>query len=226
MTKDITGQRFGRLIALEYIGRRKRGIKKKYTVPIWKCQCDCGNICEIPLSQLTSGNTKSCGCIHAEQLRKRNQENALYPKEDRRIVRIWRAMIRRCENSDDSAYDVYGGRGISVCEEWHDFFVFRDWARANGYSDNKSIDRIDYNGNYCPENCRWCTQQEQCNNTRANKYLEYHGRTQTLSEWCRELNLNYFRTKARINYLHWTVEEAFEEGLYSQVNIARKKGQR
>lgn len=211
MTKDITGQRFGRLVALEYIGKRNVGVKKKYTVPIWKCQCDCGNICEVSLYQLTSGSTKSCGCLKRDKIRERNRANTSYPEEDKRIARIWRAMIHRCENSGDGAYDTYGGRGISVCEEWHDFCVFREWARTNGYDDNKSIDRIDYNGNYCPENCRWCTHQEQCNNTRANKYLEYNGKTQTLAEWCRELNLNYSRTKTRLNRLHWTIEKAFEE---------------
>lgn len=132
-------------------------------------------------------------------------------------------MCYRCYNKIDESYINYGGRGIKVCDEWlNDYFSFRNWAIDNGYSDNLSIDRIDVNGNYEPSNCRWATDKEQGNNKRNNKMIEYKGEVKTLSEWCDELGLEYFRTKARLNTCNMTPEQAFElpkQVLKRKVNI-------
>lgn len=210
---DLVGQKFGRLTVLEDLGVLEYG--KRY----WKCVCDCGNVIPILHGNLISGNKQSCGCLHREQLIARNKRSGSRNGDSQnpkyaRIYRIWNAMHHRCESTNDVHYKNYGGRGIKVCEEWNDWTTFRDWAINNGYDDELTIDRIDYDGNYTPLNCRWITQQEQSNNTSANKRLTYHGRTQTLSEWCNELGLIYSRVKARLNTCNYTVEEAFELDRY------------
>lgn len=203
----VLGKRYGRLTPIEYIGRD--GNKKN-----WLCKCDCGNKVILNESSFKSENTNSCGCIHSETLSKRNSETAKYNGEsngeDGRILNIYGAMRDRCYNTNNKKYSDYGGRGINICQEWiDDYFKFKEWSLSNGYNDTLTIDRIDVNGNYEPNNCRWATMKVQANNKRNNKYITYQGRTQTLSQWCEELDLDYFRTKARFNTCHLTPEQAF-----------------
>ena len=203
--KDLTGMRFGRLVVLkesEPTSTNKRN---------WLCQCDCGSIVVKSDHSLRYNGTKSCGCIQKEQLAKRNHENRKWDIKNDRIHRIWGAMKHRCYSENDTHYSNYGGRGIKICDEWlNDFEAFQEWVLSNGYSDNLTIDRIDGDKGYYPENCRWATQKQQANNFSRNKILEYEGEKHTLTEWCEILGLNYGRTKARINACGWTVEEAFE----------------
>lgn len=119
-------------------------------------------------------------------------------------------MLNRCEHTNNKNYNLYGGRRIKVCAEWHKWETFRDWALDNGYKYGLTIDRIDRNGNYEPSNCRWVTMDVQANNKSNNKYITYQGRTQSLAVWCRELELDYFRTKARFNSCGMTPEQVFE----------------
>lgn len=119
-------------------------------------------------------------------------------------------MLNRCEHTNNKNYNLYGGRRIKVCAEWHKWETFRDWALDNGYKYGLTIDRIDRNGNYEPSNCRWVTMDVQVNNKSNNKYITYQGRTQSLADWCRELELDYFRTKARFNSCGMTPEQVFE----------------
>lgn len=143
-----------------------------------------------------------------------------------RLNYIFSAMKKRCYDPNCKAYKSYGGRGITICEEWLNpertviigthvhrvtkgFVAFKEWALNNGYADNLTIDRIDVNGNYSPENCRWATPKEQQNNTRKNLLVTYKGETKTLPQWCEELGINYFRTRNRIFIQHWSVEKAF-----------------
>ena len=134
-------------------------------------------------------------------------------------------MKQRCYNPKRTVYEYYGGRGITICEEWNDrelvpsgiggrcskgWLAFKKWALENGYQDNLTIDRIDPNGNYEPSNCRWVTMKVQSNNLRNNVRLTYKGRTQTIHEWCEELNLNYDRIRDRICRKGWNVAKAFE----------------
>lgn len=207
------GKKFGRLEVLKDVGRRKEKEQDRSTQLFYQCKCDCGKIIEISHNRLSAG-VQSCGCLHSEILAKRNRETAKYngdttnPKY-KRLHQIWNAMKNRCLSPLNKNYEHYGGKGITICEEWLDWFKFKEWALNNGYTDELTIDRIDYNGNYCPENCRWTTWEVQANNTSSNKMIEYEGRTQTLSMWCKELGLDYFRTKARFNVCGMTPEEAF-----------------
>ena len=120
-------------------------------------------------------------------------------------------MKQRCYNPNSNSYHNYGGRGITICNEWlNDPTTFFKWALDNGYSDNLTIDRKDNDKGYSPENCQWTNEIAQHNNTRRNRYIEYKGELHTLAEWCRILNLNYSTIKTRLNVLKWTVEQAFE----------------
>lgn len=155
---DLAGQRFGRLIALCDTGKRRAG------KPLWKCRCDCGKTVEVASGNLVSGNSKSCGCASVEKLMERN---VTHGGSGTRLHRIWDSMKTRCTNPNSKTFKYYGGRGISVCTEWlHDFTAFRDWALANGYRDDLTLDRIDTDGNYGPTNCRWATWHEQRMNQR------------------------------------------------------------
>lgn len=125
-----------------------------------------------------------------------------------RLYRIWRGIINRCENPNRKAYPRYGGRGIKMCDEWRDFINFYDWAIANGYQDNLTIDRIDNNGNYEPLNCRWATVKEQCRNQRTNRLITINGETKCLKEWCEIYKISYKTVHARIHRDNWSVIHA------------------
>lgn len=179
-SQDLTGKRFGRLtvIALDKTVNRKGCF--------WKCKCDCGNETTVLASRLNIGKTKSCGCLKHDNYKDGAEYNNIKYK---RLYSIWAKMRHRCEYEKDVAYESYGGRGITVCKEWHDFNSFKDWALCNGYSDDLTIDRIDNNAGYSPSNCRWADRVQQANNTRSNRLLTYNGKTMTLSEWSRELGI-------------------------------------
>lgn len=155
--RDYTGEKFGKLTAIEFAGRRKTsGGESKRT---WKCACDCGNIITVDASSLSSGNTQSCGC---------ETKARTHGMHKTRIYQIWSDMKIRCRNPDNKFYDRYGGRGISYQESWETFEGFM-LDMEEGYEENLTLDRINPNGNYCKENCRWATQTEQCRNKGMNR---------------------------------------------------------
>lgn len=185
--KDFTGQRFGRIVVLEDTHTRD-----KYRNEIWKCKCDCGKIVFKSSELLRNKNSNSCGCLASELTRIRNRKRLTthgYGNEDR-LHRIWIGIKTRCYNQKDKGYKNYGGRGIKVCNEWkNDFMNFRIWAIANGYRDDLTIDRINNNGNYEPNNCRWATKEEQANNKRNVHLIEYNGKKYSISQLAREIGI-------------------------------------
>lgn len=199
--KDLVGQRFGMLTVIAYVpkGDRKR--------THWLCMCDCGRIKEIEGYPLTTGRIKTCG-----RHPKSGEENPRYKHglTNCRIMKIWTHMKGRCYNSHSKAYKNYGGRGIKVCDEWlHDVKSFEEWSLSHGYAENLSIDRIDVNGDYTPENCRWTDKKTQCNNQRNNHYIIYKGEKLTIAQIAEKYNLNAHRIVCRIS-TGWDEIEAIE----------------
>lgn len=202
--KDISGQKFGRLTAIERVGT-------KHGCSLWKCKCECGETVTVYLSNLTSEKTKSCGCLQKELARKQNTTHNLLKKDGKptRLYKIWRGMRSRCYNQNLSNYKYYGERGIKVCKEWRNSYKeFYQWAQANGYQDNLTIDRIDNNGNYCPENCHWANRAEQSLNKSSNHILTFKGKAQTIKEWADELNIKYGTLRTRVDAYNWSTEKA------------------
>lgn len=178
LPEDLSGQRFGRLIARSIADYRlNNGI-------VWTCICDCGNVKDTRAASLKKGDVKSCGCLSRECMPPNLTTHGMSCYSG---IKTWQAMLRRCNNPADKDYAQYGGRGIKVCNDWLDPRNFaRDMGeRPQGYS----LDRIDTNGDYCPENCRWATPAEQGANKRNNRMLEHAGQTLHMSEWCRRLNV-------------------------------------
>lgn len=198
---DLTGQRFGRLIALYPTEKRvNRHV-------VWHCKCDCGKYKDVDSLSLTQGATTSCGCFAIEMLTKRNTVHGDY---NTRLYRIFSGMISRCKYPSATEYKDYGGRGITVCDEWKEYNNFKQWAMSSGYTDKLTLERNDVNGDYCPENCRWATMDEQRNNKRNSHFLTYNGVTKTMAQWANLLGINYRTLRSRINTLGWSIEDALE----------------
>ena len=161
---DLTGQRFGRLTVIERAGSIHGHVA-------WLCRCDCGNTLTVPSDKLRSRNTQSCGCLQSDIMKEINpQIHTSHGGKGTRLYYIWDSMKARCYNPQRRDFKNYGGRGITVCTEWlNDFAAFRDWALSHGYADNLTIDRIDNDGDYTPENCRWVTITEQNQHKRPRK---------------------------------------------------------
>lgn len=187
---DISGQRFGRLVAVANIVNRG-----------WLCRCDCGAEKILQSGHLREGRIKSCGCATSEFLkapRKHGQANS-------RTWAIWSNVIQRCENPKNRAFPKYGGRGIHVCERWHEFANF--FADMGHPGEGMSLDRRDNDGPYSPENCRWATDIEQARNKSTNRILEIDGVRKSLAEWCELKNVNYQTAHTRLQK-GWTPERA------------------
>lgn len=180
---DLTGQRFGKLTVLEECGRRGGGV-------LWRCRCDCGNITEVRSNHLRRGAVVSCGCYNREKDRTHGQSHTP-------LHHVWQCIKDRCLNENYSHRDTYGGRGITICEEWLDFNAFYDWAMSNGYKEGLTIDRIDNNGGYEPSNCRWADMKTQCRNRRSNVVIECDGEKHCLSEWAEILREPYAKLVSR-----------------------------
>lgn len=210
--KNISGQKFGRLIAIERIGQDEQGIL------LWKCKCECGNEVIVRVSNLINGHTKSCGCLQKEKAAEVNTIHGGTKRENKsRLFVVWCNMKSRCFNEKATGYGYCGARGISVCRKWRESYeVFRKWSLENGYSEDLQIDRIDNERNYKPANCRWITSQKQNNNRRNNRLLTYQGETKTVAEWARKVEIKRGTLSARINRSNWSVKKALETPIGGQ----------
>lgn len=179
---DLIGRRFGRLIVVERLPNKVKG---KSAWSMWRCKCDCGNHTDVLGTSLKNQKTRSCGCLHNESCSANGKKNRTHGLKSTRLYGIWHGMRLRCYTTTNKDYERYGGRGIKVCDEWQSFEPFYQWAMANGYQDALTLDRIDNDGDYCPENCRWATQKEQQNNRRSNRLITHNGETHTIAEWNR-----------------------------------------
>lgn len=163
-------------------------------------------------------------CSMNENLKRVGSQNGNYNHgmTRTRLYRIWQAMKTRCYNQNFTHYKHYGGRGISICDEWlNDFQAFYDWSMSHGYSDDLTIDRIDNDGNYEPSNCRWATKEQQVNNCRHCHYITFNGETHSLSEWSKILNISRAVLNNRINKYGYSVERAFTEPVGTNVGIRK-----
>lgn len=198
-SKDITGIKFGRLTAVCIHHSIKSGC-------YWKCICECGNETVVRASSLLSGDTKSCGCLKKEML-----IHETHGMSGTRLYRIWNGMKDRCINTNSKYKYRYHDRGIKICKEWLDDFInFYNWAMESGYSDELSIDRIDNDKDYSPDNCRWATAKEQANNKGNNILLLFNDEIKTISEWGDELGIKDGTIRARLNR-GWSVEKALSK---------------
>lgn len=168
---------------------------KKRTRLYWKVQCECGNKFDARLERVKGKgrNVKNCGCKHEIP------RHVTHNLSKTRLYTIYRSMVERCENPNSRSWEDYGGRGIQICDEWRqDFKTFYQWALDNGHKDNLTIDRIDNDGNYEPNNCRWVNYTVQARNTRGNRNIKINGETKCLTEWCEVLDVNIHTVKWRI----------------------------
>lgn len=206
---EMIGNKYGKLTVISTVKQDQ----KTYL----KCKCDCGNVIVRPTYLIATNQIKSCGCLKAEAIKKYNSSGmrskgcykdgrSLHP-----LYGTWFQMISRCENPNQNHYDRYGGRGIKVCDEWHDFWQFVKWSdsvggRPKGYT----LDRIDNNGNYEPNNCRWADWRTQTTNKSSNVFIEFEGQTKTVTEWAEFLNFHPHTLQERLKK-GWSVERALTE---------------
>lgn len=222
--KDITGQRFGRLVAIERSPIKSTHIK-------WEFKCDCGTIKSMRATHVIYGASKSCGCLNKELASERFiTNNTKHNLSRSRFFKIWTGMKSRCENVDHTNYKTYGGRGIEVCERWQYFQNFVDdmyveylnHAKVHGEK-NTTIDRIDNSIGYNKENCRWLTKREQSNNRRNNRIVEFNGECDTVSNMARKYGFPVPLINDRLRH-GFSVERAFTQPIqYKKTSPKRER---
>ena len=203
--QDLTGMRFGRLVAIEPVGQAKnRSV-------LWRCKCDCGGERIVTQGNLHMGSVRSCGCLRKESMQRAQKMTITHGESRTRLYNIWHGAIDRCEREGAYGFKNYGARGIDVYGPWkEDFKAFKKWALENGYADDLQIDRIDTNKGYSPDNCRWVTRTENGNNKRNNVIRTYHGVTDTLANLCRMFGKSYHLVQQRV-LKGMSIEEALEK---------------
>ena len=191
---DISGKRFHKLKAIKVVGYDKQNYE------IWHCKCDCGNTCDVNIKNLVHDHTKSCGCLKMEALLKRSTSHGM---SHTKFYDIYCAIFQRCNNPQNKRYEDYGGRGIKLL--WKSFEEFKDDMYESylehqklNVGRNTTLDRVDNDGDYCKENCKWVTYKKQNRNKRNNHYVTINGKTHIMADWVRILNANYSSVKQKI----------------------------
>ena len=216
MTKrlDLTGQRVGRLTVVEACENYVSKTGRKYSA--WLCRCDCGNYKKVLTINIRQKTVRSCGClakkVHSQSVQKAIKASTKHGDTGSRLYQIWAAMKRRCYNPNTAYYEIYGGRGVTVCESWQNYVPFKEWAYSVGYTDTLTLDRIDCDGDYTPNNCRWISIQEQQRNRRNNRRYEYNGNYYTVQEIAAMTGLKPRTVQGRIEQ-GWPIEKVIETPL-------------
>lgn len=207
--KNLVGMKFG---MLSVISRAEDNIGNDgKNVIMWNCVCECGNKTIVDGRSLKKGHTKSCGCLQGEH---HNDSSHILGKT--RLYRIWTNMKQRCYNPNNSNFKNYGAKGVTICEEWKNSYTkFKEWATNNGYNDTLTVDRINVNDNYYPENCRWISLREQENNKSVNHFITFNGETLTLAEWNRKLGFKRGVLEYRLKK-GWDIEKAITTPLMNR----------
>jgi hypothetical protein len=190
--EDLTGRIYGRLTVLGYDHTDARWHS------YWLCECSCPDHTRIIVRRcyLINGSTTSCGCVRKEKSKERA---TIHGCSKEPLYTTWYNMIQRCENKNHERYADYGGRNIDVCEEWHDPSCFISWAKNSGYDDDLTLDRINNDCGYSPNNCRWTDRITQGANKRNNHYVEYGGEKRTIAQWAKLFGVRYKILWQRIN---------------------------
>lgn len=206
MIQDLSGKRFGMWTVVSRA--EDKIIVGNRHIRHWNCICDCGTERVVQEQSLTSGKSTGCGCRRMQKMHEAARIcKTTHGMTDTRLYRIHRHIINRCTNPNDISYKNYGARGIKICDEWLSFESFATWAMNNGYSDSLTIDRIDHNGDYTPDNCRWATVKEQNYNKRSLQIYEYKGEKHCIAEWAEIFHMNYKKLWKRL-HSGWDIEKA------------------
>lgn len=209
--EDITGQVFGRLTALEFVGPHPDYPNNS----MWKCKCECGEEFITRIAHLKSGASQSCGCLNREKTSTINFKHGLYQHH---LYHTWALMRNRCNNPNSDSYKNYGGRGIKVCDEWNESFEAFHRDMAHTHKEGLTLERKDVNGNYSPENCVWATQEEQQNNKRNTRYITVFGEKMSVSQAAKKYNIHRNTLDHRLNVLKLSPDDA--------VTLPVRKGKR
>lgn len=213
---DLEGKRYGKLMVVKRMANRDKA------VTVWECKCDCGNTTIVTSANLRSGRTKSCGCLRGIVSK---QKATTHGMSKSKLYYIWSDIKQRCYQKNNPAFKFYGGRGIKMCNEWFKSYErFMKWAEINGYHEGLTIERIDVNGDYCPDNCKWIQLSEQAQNRRSNILIDYNGESHCLSEWCNIYKVNYYLVYNRIHKNKWSFERAISEPAHVEKRNKKAKG--
>lgn len=207
---SLIGQKFNKLTVISEAGTTPPNNQR-----VWKCLCDCGNEVFVTTKNLRSGNTKSCGCLKKETSKLNGIKSGKHFSSKTRLYHIWRDMKARCYNENHTHYDRYGGRGITICDDWLSSFIeFKKWALSKGYNDTLTIDRIDNDKSYSPENCHCVTWKEQQRNRKSNVLIN----GKSLVELVEKSGLPYMTVWRRIKIYGWSVEQALTTPIRGKKN--------
>ena len=204
--KDISNQKFNRMTAVKFLG------KNKHNHNVWLFRCECGTFKACEEYSVRSGRTKSCGCFNYENLKSGNNRRK-HGKHETRLYRIWKGIHARCDHPIGKS-QCY--KNVFYCDEWKDFEPFYEWSMSHGYQDNLSIDRIDNDKGYSPDNCRWVTMKQQADNRRTSRFVTFNGRTQTVTDWMQEFGFT------QASFYRWVDEGLTDEQVIERFSKKRR----